>query len=311
MKQTTWFWTKAFILAFGIVMMVRTFAFISCTIPFTGMENTLFQGDRVIVDRWSYGYRTPLNSLFGYHRWGSREAAHDQIAVFNTPAPHHNSQAIDRRDVFICRCAGLPGDTLMLDNQLNLTQQAIQSPDFKSLYTYPSQAEDLLLNTMQQLGICPNELIGYQDSSYIRSLSHYEAYLIRQATGKAIRLTPLQPTNEHIHPFIVPKQGCSVRVYPWNIHLLAETIRRHEGKQVEIRHDTLYVNGQKAFSYLFHQDYYWMVSNNSANINDSRRFGFVPASHLIGRARLVWFSKDPTEDWLHGYRWQRFFHIIK
>lgn len=311
MRQTTWFWTKALVSAIGIVIIIRTFAFTSCTIPFTGMENTLFQGDRVIVDRWSYGYRTPLTRIFGYHRWGNGVMKRDHITVFNTPAPHSDSTPIDMRDVFICRCIGLPGDTLMLDDQMNLTQQAVQSPDFKSLYIYPSQAEDQLLKSMQKLDILPNELIGYQDSSYIRSLSHYEAYLLRQDLGTAFNLTPLQPVDEQIHPFIIPKRGCSVRIYPWNIHLLAETIRRHEGQSVEIHHDTLYVNGQKAFSYLFKQDYYWMVSNNTANVNDSRRFGFVPASHLIGRARLVWFSKNPKAGWLEGYRWARFFHIIK
>ena len=35
----------------GVVLFVRIFAFTSCTIPSNGMENTLYQGDRVLVNQ--------------------------------------------------------------------------------------------------------------------------------------------------------------------------------------------------------------------------------------------------------------------
>lgn len=43
-----------------LVLLIKTFAFTSCTIPSTGMENSLHQGERVLVNKWSYGFRVPF-----------------------------------------------------------------------------------------------------------------------------------------------------------------------------------------------------------------------------------------------------------
>ena len=93
--------------------------------------------------------------------------------------------------------------------------------------------------------------------------------------------------------------------------LMQDAIARHEGRKAEIKGDTLFVDGQPAASYSFSSNYYWMVSNNSVNRNDSRQFGFVPESHLIGKAAFVWLSKDPDAGWLGGYRWNRFLQPVK
>ena len=58
-------WIKAMLTAVILVLLVKTFAFTSCTIPSTGMENSLYQGERVLVNKWSYGFRVP----FSIWRW--------------------------------------------------------------------------------------------------------------------------------------------------------------------------------------------------------------------------------------------------
>lgn len=312
MNKGFYFWIKALGIAIIVVLLVKTFAFTSCTIPFSGMENSLYRGDRVIVNKWSYGLRAPFISLFSYHRWKEAEIQPNDIIIFNNPHPEHRQTAIDNREVFISRCIGIPGDTLMLTSQLGLTSQTVVNPDYKSLYSYPKEKEDSLLQAIKQLAIHNNELIGFAGNNFIRSFSHYEIYLLKQKLGNAIVFTPLQTKdNNDIHPFIIPKKGSSVRVYPWNVKLLCDAITLHEGKKAEIQGDTLLIDGHKAFSYLFTKDYYWMVSNNSINMNDSRLFGFVPKDHIIGKASFIWFSKDPDAGISDGYRWNRFFHTIK
>lgn len=312
MNKGFYFWIKALVVAGIVVLLVKTFAFTSCTIPFSGMENSLYRGDRIIVNKWSYGLRTPFTSLFSYHRWGETEIKPNDIIVFNNPLPDNSKTAIDRREVFISRCIGVPGDTLMLTSQLGVTSQAILNPDYKSLYSYSKEKEDTLLQAIKQLDIHNNELIGFTGTDFIRSLSHYEIYLLKQKLGNSILFKPLQTKdNSNIHPFVIPKKGSSVRVYPWNVKLLCNAIRQHEGKNAEVHEDTLLIDGHKAFSYLFTKDYYWMVSNNSINMNDSRRFGFVPKDHIIGKASFIWFSKDPEAGISNGYRWNRFLHTVK
>ena len=79
-------WIFAFAGAIAVVLLLRGFAFTSCLIPSTGMENSLFQGERILVNKWSYGLRVPLMSLFSYHRWCERSVRQQDVVVFNNPA---------------------------------------------------------------------------------------------------------------------------------------------------------------------------------------------------------------------------------
>lgn len=56
-------WILAFAGAVVVVLLLRGFAFTSCLIPSTGMENSIFQGERILVNKWSYGLRVPFMSL--------------------------------------------------------------------------------------------------------------------------------------------------------------------------------------------------------------------------------------------------------
>jgi|GEM_PF-4143837 len=117
--------------------------------------------------------------------------------------------------------------------------------------------------------------------------------------------------EKELKPLIVPGKGKALRVYPWNITLLRNTLVMHEGKQAEIKNDTLYIDGKPTQHCFFTKDYYWMASNNSVNLSDSRLFGFVPQDHIIGKASLIWFSKEKGTGIFDGYRWNRFFQSVK
>ena len=103
----------------------------------------------------------------------------------------------------------------------------------------------------------------------------------------------------------IPGKGKFIRVYLWNMTLLRNTLVMHEGKQAEIKNDTLYIDGKPTQHCFFTKDYYWMASNNSVNLSDSRLFGFVPKDHIIGKASLIWFSKRDDSGPFSGYRWER------
>ena len=204
-------WIKAMLTAVILVLLVKTFAFTSCTIPSTGMENSLYQGERVLVNKWSYGFRVP----FSIWRWLGKTAGKGDIVLFNNPNPR----------------------------------------------------------------------------KYIRTFSHYEYYLLKQKLAGKVDLIPLYHKDiSKSHPFVIPEKGKPVKVYPWNVTLLCNTIVRHEGRVASVRGDTLYVGGKPVEAYTFNKNYYWMASNNPVNLCDSRLFGLVPDDHLIGKAWRIWFS---------------------
>lgn len=278
---------KVLFTAIVIVWLVKTFAFTSCSIPSTGMENTLYQGEKVLVNKWSYGWRIP----FIASHFQTKRAKKGDVVLFNNPVPLDKERPIFARALYISRCAGAPGDTLMLNRELLVTGARALSPDSKQLYGYPHEQEDTLKYTMQQLGIAGNLLVGYSEGRYVRSFSHYEHYLLKQRLGAALDIRPVH-SNETTdsHPLIVPAKGKLVEVYPWNVTLLCNTILHHEGRQASVKNDTLWVEGKPVNSYRFTKDYYWMSSNNPVNLSDSRLFGLVPHDHLVGRAAYIWYS---------------------
>jgi signal peptidase I len=65
------------------------------------------------------------------------------------------------------------------------------------------------------------------------------------------------------------------------------------------------INGKPATTYTIQQDYYWMMGDNRHRSQDSRFWGFVPETHIVGKAALIWFSYDKS------IRWNRIFNLIK
>lgn len=287
--------------AIVVVLLVRALLVTSYFIPSSGMENSLYKGEGVLVNKWSYGLRLPCPSWVGYHRWASERAAKGDVVVFNNPLPADWNQRLEWRDVFISRCIGTPGDTLLLNDQLMAVDGEVFSPDSKEMYVYSSAAEDSLLAVLASLGLADNALVGYAEGGkYIRSFSHYEYYLISQRVGNSIHFVALADQQKAlaadsvgaVHrslPFVVPAKGKPVRVYPWNVKLLCNTLTSHEHRRANVKGDTLLVDGRVVTQVVFSKDYYWMASNDPVNFNDSRLFGFVPEDHLIGKVWRIWY----------------------
>lgn len=71
-----------------------------------------------------------------------------------------------------------------------------------------------------------------------------------------------------------------------------------------------YKKGQKDYRITIPEDQYWVLCDNIDASADSRHFGFIPHKDLIGKAVFVWFSKDPSQSWLEGYRFSRVFKTV-
>lgn len=295
-----------------IVVLLRGCVATSYLIPSSGMENSLYCGERILVNKWSYGLRLPFMKLVGYHRWADRPVQKEDILVFNNPA-NLSEPVIDRREAFISRCIGTPGDTLLIDSLFSVISSEKNAPDQKFLYAYPRKKEQQLDSLLAILSIKPNDLLGQDSIKNIRSFSRYEFYLLEQALNGYCWIEPInkEDSMETLKPLIVPGKGKVIRVYPWNMTLLRNTLVLHEKKHAEIKNDTLYIEGKPAQHCHFTKDYYWVGANNSINLSDSRLFGFVPKDHIIGKAAVIWFSKDKEKGLFSGYRWNRIWGKVK
>ncbi len=103
-------WLKfviALAVAFVLVLAFRALAFSIYTVEGDGLQPTYISGDRLLVNRWSYGLRIDGNGLLPYSRMLRKPVNKGDIVVFDLPGD-------SIRGEFIARCKAVPGDTLRL-----------------------------------------------------------------------------------------------------------------------------------------------------------------------------------------------------
>ena len=109
MKKTLRF-LLAFLTAFILMMVVRAIGVTIFAIDGTELEPTFCAGDRVLVNRWSYGLRVGgKDSYFDYGRIARQSVAKGDLVAFENPQ--------NANQVLICRCAALPGDSVRHEGQ--------------------------------------------------------------------------------------------------------------------------------------------------------------------------------------------------
>ena len=126
--------------------------------------------------------------------------------------------------------------------------------------------------------------------------------------------SPLFPWNvDQFGPIKVPAKGMTIAINEQTLAQYECVITYHEGHEdVRIDDDTcqLWINGQPVINYTFQQDYYFMMGDNRLNSIDTRFWGFVPYSHIVGKAVFVLFSLDPNQQSMNRVRWKRIFKSV-
>jgi len=95
------------VLAVALVLMLcfRAVAFTICTVDGEALAPMFCKGDRLLVNRWSYGLRVGSDDgLIGYTRIGRQTVSRGDIVAFENPG--------NDDEVLIAQCQALPGDTV-------------------------------------------------------------------------------------------------------------------------------------------------------------------------------------------------------
>lgn len=236
------------------------------------------------------------------------------------------SRPVDKKENYIKRCVGIPGDTievrggyLYVDNKLSK-----QYPHSKMTYTIATNGQVSLDEFVEEQDMNPEEL-NYDPNSkmYIANLSNDQVAAIKKMNG-VIAIAPFvldkndtrdnafpndtanfKWNRDFYGPFIVPKAGQQVTLSLQNIALYQRIIANYEHNSLDIKDGKIFINGKETTTYTFQMNYYWMMGDNRHNSADSRYFGFVPDDHIVGKAWFVWLSFGNK-----GIRWNRLFRSI-
>ena len=231
----------------------------------------------------------------------------------------------DRRENYVKRCVGLPGQTLQIKNRVvYLDGKANKEPDNVQYTYYVELNQQLPEELIQELGISFEDLRSLHDNGYMPLTQYAVATLnTRKDLVKSIRLnTDSSPdgiyphdgnkhwTRDNYGPVWIPKKGETVRLTLDNITIYDRPIRVYEGNDLQVKNGAIYINGTLTDKYTFKMDYYWMMGDNRHNSADSRYWGFVPEDHIVGKPLFIWWSSDPDRHGISGIRWSRLFSIV-
>ena len=236
------------------------------------------------------------------------------------------SRPTDRRENYVKRCVGLPGQTLQIKNRIvYLNGKANKEPD-NVQYTYKMKLKgEFPIDLADELGITNEDLLMYNQSGVIPLTK--KAYMALKANRKLVEsisintdatygdLYPLNIytgwTRDNYGPVWIPKKGESIALTLKNLPVYERCIKVYEGNDLKVDNaGRIFINGKQAKSYTFKLDYYWMMGDNRHNSLDSRYWGFVPEDHIVGKPIFIWWSHSPDHPGFSGIRWNRLFTFV-
>ena len=233
----------------------------------------------------------------------------------------------DKKDHYIKRCIGAPGDSLQIINrEVHINGTRGQVPE-NVQYSYITNLNGTTINRRDLLDMGLSSTAGdFQiraDGTAFLVLNQKEINQLQQIDSKisiAPRALDTRPTELFPHdpnittgwsvdnygPIYIPEEGATVQLTKANLPFYRRIIGTYENNELDVKGNDIIINGEKATSYTFKQDYYWAMGDNRHNSEDSRMWGFVPHDHMVGKPLFIWFStKDGSL--FNGIRWNRMF----
>ena len=237
------------------------------------------------------------------------------------------SRPVDRRENYVKRCVGLPGQTLEIkDKIVYLDGKANKEPDnVQYLYQVELVQGSLPEDFIREIGLSFEDYRTLYTSG-VCPLTKKMVEAMRQRTDLIGKVTPFEQGREDLYPLNgnkgwtvdnygpiwIPAKGASITLNLDNLPIYERCIKEYEGNTLEVNDQgDILINGKKATSYTFKMDYYWMQGDNRHCSADSRFWGFVPEDHIVGKPIMIWFSKSPDYGIFNGgIRWKRLFRWV-
>lgn len=239
------------------------------------------------------------------------------------------SRPVDRRENYVKRCVGTPGQTFEIrDRIIYLDGKANKEPDYVQYnYMVELKVNQLPADFVKLIGLSRDDEMGLYRSG-ICPLTAQMAEQMRARTDLVDHIEMVKPasgeflypqnggygwTCDNYGPIRIPAKGQSIDLTLENLPIYERPIAVYEGNRLEVTPDgTIKINGKETTRYTFKMDYYWMMGDNRHNSADSRYWGFVPEDHIVGKPVMIWFSRDADYGLFKGgIRWNRLFRWVE
>jgi len=326
-----------FVILFLIIISLRLFIFGLYKVDSTSMMETYYPGDVILVNKAKYGLRMPmspkdipfLEGIAHIFRFQSRiKDSHWKYRC----TPDNNK--IDMYDVvifkqpsgdlnFIKRCVALPGDTLIIKHANVYVNNTFQADPLTTRKLYVVLTESGMINkdTLYHYHIEDECFLWREDKRLHYAMTANEAKALSKSnTVDSLFLGEIPGQRDpHMFPFsenyryslenygpvIIPAKNMTILLDTINLALYQKCIVTYEKNKLEVINGDIFINNQKKNSYTFQLNYYFLMGDNRNQSNDSRFWGFLPETNVIGKPGIILFSLDKNKKGFKKFRKNR------
>ena len=251
-----------------------------------------------------------------YYMKAARKEVWDRFTIIYRP--------VDRRDNYVKRCIGIPGDSLVIKGgSVYINNKLVPENKTQQLnYVVATNGTTINPKVFERLGIYKSDQQMASGSAYILPLTKSNAEAIskfanvREVTALFSRAGEYAPhifpysksfgwNEDNFGPIWMPVKGSTVKLDTSNLCLYERIIDVYEDNDLRVEGRTIYINDKAADTYTFKMNYYFMMGDNRHNSADSRYWGFVPQDHIVGKPKFIWLSIDKEASGLKKIRFNR------
>lgn len=258
----------------------------------------------------------------------------NDVVVFNYP--FEDGRPFDKKENYIKRCIGIAGDSVaVINGQAFVNGKPADNPEnmqFKYFVRFNENGfwnEKSFQDLLKRYDITEGENMPHGNLDFAFPLSYKNKQklegeqgvlkvdsLFSHAGEYQEYLFPHNPalawSLDFYGPVYVPKAGDVVNLDSLQYSLYERVIRVYENHpDFKMENGKFFMDGKEITSYTFQYNYYFMMGDNRHNSADSRFWGFVPETNVVGKALFVWMSWDKNSSNIFSrVRWNRLFRFI-
>lgn len=277
LKQLKWFVGSAF--AILTLLLIKIFAFDLVKVNANDMQPNYYYGDVLLINKIATTFK------------------HGDCVWFKIPLTDSGAASIQGMQ----RILGLPGDTFFINEKRILINGIITEDSVPIKKNYILKTKKVDLDSAEFVALKIFEFQKISDFyDYGLSLEGWQIDSIKnkpwfdkleEKVEKRFNYDEsCYPYSDfflwnmdNYGPVYIPRMNDSIVLNDSNLVLYRVIIEHHEKNKLEIRNDSVFINDAFKTNYKFKQNYYFTISDNRDNSVDSRQWGFLPKSCLIGR----------------------------